>query len=134
METQPVPEAKWRLDGSRGGFGRHQAGSPHATDLLCLLRFRVGFKRAFRWCPFINASEYEGLEMKSARYLQAQSSMYKASRMETTVSSVTANPEEELDDGSRPRRPSVDLTSNGSSRSDTKTISESLSFYSNTLP
>ncbi|XP_015666591.1 substance-P receptor [Protobothrops mucrosquamatus] len=104
--------------------------------IYCCLndRFRVGFKRAFRWCPFINASEYEGLEMKSARYLQAQSSMYKASRMETTVSSVTANPEEELDDGSRPRRPSVDLTSNGSSRSDTKTISESLSFYSNTLP
>lgn len=72
--------------------------------------------------------------MKSARHLQAQNSTYKASRMETTVSSVIANPEEELDDGGRPRRPSVDLTSNGSSRSDTKTISESLSFYSNTLP
>lgn len=72
--------------------------------------------------------------MKSARYLQVQNSLYKTSRMETTVSSVIGNPEEEPDDGSKPRRSSVDLTSNGSSRSDTKTISESLSFYSNTLP
>ncbi|XP_058050867.1 substance-P receptor-like isoform X2 [Ahaetulla prasina] len=104
--------------------------------IYCCLndRFRVGFKRAFQWCPFINASEYEGLEMKSARYLQVQNSIYKTSRMETTVSSVIGNPEEGLDDGSKPRRSSVNLTSNGSSRSDTKTISESLSFYSNTLP
>ncbi|KAM3830393.1 substance-P receptor [Vipera latastei] len=104
--------------------------------IYCCLndRFRVGFKRAFRWCPLISASEYEGLEMKSARHLQAQNSTYKASRMETTVSSVIANPEEEVHDGGRPRCPSVDLTSNGSSRSDTKTISETLSFYSNTLP
>ncbi|XP_034286508.1 substance-P receptor-like [Pantherophis guttatus] len=104
--------------------------------IYCCLndRFRVGFKLAFQWCPFINASEYEGLEMKSARYLQVQNSIYKTSRMETTVSSVIGNPEEGPDDGSKPRQPSVDLTSNGSSRSDTKTTSESLSFYSNTLP
>ncbi|XP_032085556.1 substance-P receptor-like [Thamnophis elegans] len=103
--------------------------------IYCCLndRFRVGFKRAFQWCPFIHASEYEGLEMKSARYLQVQNSLYKTSRMETTVSSVTGNPEEEPEDGNKPRRPSLDLTSNGSSLSDTKTISESLSFYSNTL-
>ncbi|XP_007444426.1 substance-P receptor-like [Python bivittatus] len=103
--------------------------------IYCCLndRFRLGFKRAFRWCPLVHASEYEGLEMKSARYLQTQNSMYKASRMETTVSSVIGNPEEELDDSSKSRRLSVDLTSNGSSRSDTKTVSESLSFYSNTL-
>uniref|UniRef100_A0A8D0CG94 Substance-P receptor n=1 Tax=Salvator merianae TaxID=96440 RepID=A0A8D0CG94_SALMN len=50
--------------------------------IYCCLndRFRIGFKRAFRWCPFINASEYEGLEMKSTRYFQTQSSMYKAVR------------------------------------------------------
>ncbi|KAM6431571.1 substance-P receptor [Liasis olivaceus] len=103
--------------------------------IYCCLndRFRLGFKRAFRWCPFVHASEYEGLEMKSARYLQTQNSTYKASRMETTVSSVIGNPEEEPDDSSKSRRLSVDLTSNGSSRSDTKTVSESLSFYSNTL-
>ncbi|KAJ6653254.1 hypothetical protein lerEdw1_009418 [Lerista edwardsae] len=104
--------------------------------IYCCLndRFRIGFKHAFRWCPFISASEYEGLEMKSARYLQTQSSMYKVSRMETTVSSLAGNPEEELEDiVSKAKRVSVDLTSNGSSRSDSKTVSESLSFYSNTL-
>lgn len=71
--------------------------------------------------------------MKSAKYLQTQSSMYKVSRMETTVSSVIGNTEEELEDSNKGKRLSVDMTSNGSSRSDSKTVSESLSFYSNTL-
>jgi len=93
----------------------------------------VGFKHAFRWCPFVSAGEYEGLEMKSARYLQTQSSMYKVSRIETTVSSAIGVAEEELEESSKAKRLSVDMTSNGSSRSDSKTVSESLSFYSNTL-
>ncbi|XP_062817043.1 substance-P receptor isoform X3 [Anolis carolinensis] len=111
--------------------------------IYCCLndRFRMGFKRAFRWCPFISASQYEGLEMKSARFLQTQSSMYKISRMEVTVSSVAGIPEEgpegpEEEDGAgggTRKRLSADLASNGSSRSDTKTVSESLSFHSNTL-
>uniref|UniRef100_A0A663MAI7 Substance-P receptor n=1 Tax=Athene cunicularia TaxID=194338 RepID=A0A663MAI7_ATHCN len=103
--------------------------------IYCCLndRFRVGFKHAFRWCPFVSASEYEGLEMKSARYLQTQSSMYKVSRIETTVSSAVGGAEEELEESSKAKRLSVDMTSNGSSRSDSKTVSESFSFYSNTL-
>ncbi|CAM9761245.1 unnamed protein product [Bubo scandiacus] len=103
--------------------------------IYCCLndRFRVGFKHAFRWCPFISAGEYEGLEMKSARYLQTQSSMYKVSRIETTVSSAVGTAEEELEESSKAKRLSVDMTSNGSSRSDSKTVSESFSFYSNTL-
>ncbi|NXS65003.1 NK1R protein, partial [Pandion haliaetus] len=103
--------------------------------IYCCLndRFRVGFKHAFRWCPFISASEYEGLEMKSARYLQTQSSMYKVSRIETTVSSAVGAAEEDLEESSKAKRLSVDMTSNGSSRSDSKTVSESFSFYSNTL-
>ncbi|NWS76814.1 NK1R protein, partial [Crotophaga sulcirostris] len=103
--------------------------------IYCCLndRFRVGFKHAFRWCPFVSAGEYEGLEMKSARYLQTQSSMYKVSRIETTVSSAVGAAEEELEECSKAKRLSVDMTSNGSSRSDSKTVSESLSFYSNTL-
>uniref|UniRef100_A0A8C8RUA1 Substance-P receptor n=1 Tax=Pelusios castaneus TaxID=367368 RepID=A0A8C8RUA1_9SAUR len=102
--------------------------------IYCCLndRFRIGFKHAFRWCPFISASDYEGLEMKSARHLQTQSSMYKVSRLETTVSLVTGNTEEDLED-SKTKRLSVDMTSNGSSLSDSKTVSESFSFYSNTL-
>ncbi|NWH48947.1 NK1R protein, partial [Fregata magnificens] len=103
--------------------------------IYCCLndRFRVGFKHAFRWCPFVSASEYEGLEMKSARYLQTQSSMYKVSRIETTMSSAAGAAEEELEESSKVKRLSVDMTSNGSSRSDSKTVSESFSFYSNTL-
>ncbi|NXT25987.1 NK1R protein, partial [Syrrhaptes paradoxus] len=103
--------------------------------IYCCLndRFRVGFKHAFRWCPFVSAGEYEGLEMKSARYLQTQSSMYKVSRIETTVSSAVGAAEEELEESSKAKRLSVDMTSNGSSRSDSKTVSESFSFYSNTL-
>ncbi|KFO82620.1 Substance-P receptor, partial [Cuculus canorus] len=101
--------------------------------IYCCLndRFRVGFKHAFQWCPFISAGEYEGLEMKSARYLQTQSSMYKVSRIETTVSSAAGTAEEELEECGKAKRLSVDMTSNGSSRSDSKTVSESLSFYSN---
>ncbi|NXJ71706.1 NK1R protein, partial [Rostratula benghalensis] len=103
--------------------------------IYCCLndRFRVGFKHAFRWCPFVSAGEYEGLEMKSARYLQTQTSMYKVSRIETTVSSAVGAAEEELEESSKAKRLSVDMTSNGSSRSDSKTVSESFSFYSNTL-
>ncbi|XP_008500830.2 substance-P receptor [Calypte anna] len=103
--------------------------------IYCCLndRFRVGFKHAFRWCPFISTGEYEGLEMKSARYLQTQSSMYKVSRIETTVSSALGAAEEELEESTKAKRLSVDMTSNGSSRSDSKTLSESFSFYSNTL-
>ncbi|NXG39630.1 NK1R protein, partial [Dromaius novaehollandiae] len=103
--------------------------------IYCCLndRFRVGFKHAFRWCPFVSAGEYEGLEMKSARYLQTQSSTYKVSRVETTVSLAVGAADDEPEEGGKARRLSVDMTSNGSSRSDSKTVSESLSFYSNTL-
>uniref|UniRef100_H9GAC8 Substance-P receptor n=1 Tax=Anolis carolinensis TaxID=28377 RepID=H9GAC8_ANOCA len=123
---------------SRSGLSAHEVC---LCSSMRLPRFRMGFKRAFRWCPFISASQYEGLEMKSARFLQTQSSMYKISRMEVTVSSVAGIPEEgpegpEEEDGAgggTRKRLSADLASNGSSRSDTKTVSESLSFHSNTL-
>ncbi|OCT89907.1 substance-P receptor isoform X1 [Xenopus laevis] len=104
--------------------------------IYCCLndRFRIGFKHVFRWCPFIHAGEYEGLEMKSTRYLQTQSSMYKISRIETTVSSVlSANDEDAEETMKSSKRLSLDLTSNGSSRSVCKTMSDSSSFYSNNL-
>ncbi|KAG8574785.1 hypothetical protein GDO81_009333 [Engystomops pustulosus] len=106
----------------------------HFDKLLPYPQFRIGFKHVFRWCPFIRAGEYEGLEMKSTRYLQTQSSMYKISRIETTVSSVlSANDEEAEENGKSSKRLSLDLTSNGSSRSVCKTMSDSSSFYSNNL-
>ncbi|NWV69103.1 NK1R protein, partial [Malurus elegans] len=104
--------------------------------IYCCLndRFRVGFKHAFRWCPWVSAGDYEGLELRSARFLHTQSSVSKVSRMDTTtVSLALGAADDDLDDASRAKRLSLDMTSNGSSRSDSKTVSESLSFYSNTL-
>lgn len=103
------------------------------SPIFCLSRFRLGFKHAFRCCPFISASDYEGLEMKSTRYLQTQGSVYKVSRLETTISTVVGVHEEELEDGPKTTPSSLDLTSNGSSRSNSKTMTESFSFYSNML-
>ncbi|XP_076842635.1 tachykinin receptor 1b isoform X2 [Brachyhypopomus gauderio] len=58
--------------------------------IYCLLndRFRVGFQRAFFWCPCAPEGSYEGLELESTHHLQTQVSFYHASRMETTVSTV----------------------------------------------
>ncbi|XP_078106503.1 tachykinin receptor 1a [Sander vitreus] len=116
--------------------------------IYCCLnnRFRAGFKQAFHFCPCVPRGSYEGLELKSTRYLQTQTSVYKASRMETTVSTVTqvgddmepsrvkaiAGPRRcRATVGARPHSSSLDLTSNGSlSRSISKTVSETSSFYS----
>ncbi|XP_062340109.1 substance-P receptor-like [Osmerus eperlanus] len=58
--------------------------------IYCCLndRFRAGFQQMFCCCPCVAASSYEGLELKSTRYLQTQVSVYRASRMETSVSTV----------------------------------------------
>uniref|UniRef100_A0A7N6APQ5 Neuromedin-K receptor n=1 Tax=Anabas testudineus TaxID=64144 RepID=A0A7N6APQ5_ANATE len=56
--------------------------------IYCCLnsRFRAGFKRAFRWCPFIKVSSYDELELRSTRlHPTRQSSMYTLSRMDTTL-------------------------------------------------
>ncbi|KAL0193524.1 hypothetical protein M9458_011820, partial [Cirrhinus mrigala] len=93
--------------------------------------FRAGFKQAFRCCPCVPEGSYEGLELKSTR----------ASRMETTVSCVM----QPCEDGQKGRfgsirgaaggpavhSPSREFASNGSSsRSISKTVSETSSFYS----
>ncbi|KAA8592081.1 substance-P receptor [Etheostoma spectabile] len=116
--------------------------------IYCCLndRFRAGFKQAFRFCPCVPRGSYEGLELKSTRYLQTQTSVFRASRMETTVSTVTqvgddmepprvkaiAGPRHGgAAVGARPHSSSLDLTSNGSSlQSVSKTVSETSSFYS----
>ncbi|XP_043087477.1 tachykinin receptor 1b [Puntigrus tetrazona] len=98
--------------------------------IYCLLndRFRAGFQQAFSWCPCVPQGSYEGLELKSTRYLQTQASIYRVSRMETTVSTVMPVIEGDLQENTN--RCSIDLTSNGSSQSASKTVSESSSFYS----
>lgn len=111
--------------------------------MLLSYRFRAGFKQAFHCCPCVPRGSYEGLELKSTRYLQTQTSVYKASRMETTVSTVLQSgddmehPKVKATAGLGPGGAAVgacsslDLTSNGSSsRSVSKTVSETSSFYS----
>lgn len=52
----------------------------------CGTRFRAGFKRAFRWCPFIKVSSYDELELRSTRlHPTRQSSMYTLSPMDTSM-------------------------------------------------
>ncbi|XP_078392675.1 substance-P receptor-like, partial [Cetorhinus maximus] len=99
--------------------------------IYCCLndRFRAGFRRVFRWCPFVKNSDYEGLEMKSTKYFQNQGSMYKVSRMETTVSTVINQNEDDAEETIKATHLSLDLTLNGSSRSITKTGSEPSSVY-----
>ncbi|NWV76441.1 NK1R protein, partial [Dasyornis broadbenti] len=102
--------------------------------IYCCLnqRFRLGFKRAFRWCPWVEAGELEGLELRSARFLRTRSSVSKVSRVDagTVCSALGAA---DADDPGGAERLSMDVASNGSSRSDSKTVSESFSFYSNAL-
>uniref|UniRef100_A0A8B9RFN4 Neuromedin-K receptor n=1 Tax=Astyanax mexicanus TaxID=7994 RepID=A0A8B9RFN4_ASTMX len=66
---------------------------PHHTFSIIfsaiVFSFRAGFKRAFRWCPFVRLSSYDELELRATRLQVArQSSMYTLSRMETTVVAV----------------------------------------------
>ncbi|KAI4546847.1 hypothetical protein MG293_003402 [Ovis ammon polii] len=103
--------------------------------IYCCLndRFRLGFKHAFRCCPFISTGDHEGFEMKSTRYLQTQGSIYKVSRLETTVSTVVGAHDEDLEEGPKAVPSSLDQISNDPSHSDSKTTMESFSFYSNML-
>uniref|UniRef100_A0A673GG95 Neuromedin-K receptor-like n=1 Tax=Sinocyclocheilus rhinocerous TaxID=307959 RepID=A0A673GG95_9TELE len=55
--------------------------------IYCCLngRFRAGFKRAFRWCPFIQVSSYDELELRPTRlHPRNQSSMCTLSRIDTS--------------------------------------------------
>ena len=71
--------------------------------------------------------------MKSTRYLQTQGSIYKVSRLETTVSTVVGAHDEDLEEGPKAVPSCLDQISNDPSHSDSKTTMESFSFYSNML-
>ncbi|XP_077097986.1 neuromedin-K receptor [Siphateles boraxobius] len=60
--------------------------------IYCCLnsRFRAGFKRVFRWCPFIHESDSDRLELQMTRFQPTrQSSLYTVTRVE---SDANANP------------------------------------------
>ncbi|MBN3274530.1 NK3R protein, partial [Polyodon spathula] len=103
--------------------------------IYCCLnsRFRAGFKRAFRWCPFIEVSGFDELELKTTRFNQTrQSSMYTVSKMESSMTVVfEPNEGDNPDPAKKKSATSRDTSLNGCSGNSTKT-SRSSSFYSTT--
>ncbi|EPY76723.1 tachykinin receptor 3 [Camelus ferus] len=101
--------------------------------IYCCLnkRFRAGFKRAFRWCPFIKVSSYDELELKTTRFHPTrQSSLYTVTRMESMT--VVCDPSE-VDNAKSSRKKRVtprDPSSHGCSRRNSKSASTTSSFIS----
>ncbi|XP_061438929.1 neuromedin-K receptor [Rhineura floridana] len=95
--------------------------------IYCCLnkRFRAGFKRAFQWCPFIEISSYDELELKTTRFHPTrQSSLYTVSRMESSMSVVFDPSDGETTKSSRKKRaPSQEASFNGCSRRSSKATS-----------
>ncbi|XP_072552474.1 neuromedin-K receptor [Salminus brasiliensis] len=60
--------------------------------IYCCLnsRFRAGFKRALRWCPFIHMSESDEMELRPTRFhTTRQSSVFTLTRLESSADSHT---------------------------------------------
>ncbi|XP_072795638.1 neuromedin-K receptor [Vicugna pacos] len=101
--------------------------------IYCCLnkRFRAGFKRAFRWCPFIKVSSYDELELKTTRFHPTrQSSLYTVTRMESMT--VVCDPSE-VDNAKSSRKKRVtprDPSSHGCTRRNSKSASTTSSFIS----
>ncbi|XP_034527617.1 neuromedin-K receptor [Ailuropoda melanoleuca] len=101
--------------------------------IYCCLnkRFRAGFKRVFRWCPFIEVSSYDELELKTTRFHPTrQSSLYTVTRMESMTvvfePSEADNTKSSRKKGATPRHPSF----SGCSRENSKSASATSSFIS----
>lgn len=112
--------------------------SPRCFPLFWLVlfipRFRAGFKRAFRWCPFIEVSSYDELELKSTRFHPTrQSSLYTVSRMESSMT-VVFEPNDGENSRSfhshKKRATSSESTLNGCSRKNSTDVSTNSIFVS----
>ncbi|XP_002666594.1 neuromedin-K receptor [Danio rerio] len=69
------------------------SSSMYNPIIYCCLnsRFRAGFKRVFRWCPFIQMSNCDELELQTARFQQQrQSSVFTVTRMESDGSAAVS--------------------------------------------
>ena len=95
-------------------------------------RFRAGFKRAFRWCPFIEVSSYDELELKAARFHPTrQSSLYAVSRMESSMTVVFNTNDGDNTHASRKKRAAPrDTSFSGCSWRNSKTVSTASSLIS----
>lgn len=98
---------------------------------LLFLRFRAGFKRAFRWCPFIKVSSYDELELKTTRFHPTrQSSMYTVTRMESMTVMFDPSDADTARSSRKKRATPRDPSFNGCSRRNSKSASTTSSFIS----
>uniref|UniRef100_A0A8D1QLB0 Neuromedin-K receptor n=1 Tax=Sus scrofa TaxID=9823 RepID=A0A8D1QLB0_PIG len=101
--------------------------------IYCCLnkRFRAGFKRAFRWCPFIEVSSYDELELKTTRFHPTrQSSLYTVTRMESMTVVFDPNDVDNAKSSRKKRVPPREPNFNGCSRRNSKSASTTSSFIS----
>ncbi|XP_065763570.1 neuromedin-K receptor [Muntiacus reevesi] len=101
--------------------------------IYCCLnkRFRAGFKRAFRWCPFIEVSSYDELELKTTRFHPTrQSSLYTVTRMESMTVVFDPSDADNSKSSRKKRVPPRDPSFNGCSRQNSKSGSTTSSFIS----
>ncbi|XP_010138850.1 PREDICTED: neuromedin-K receptor [Buceros rhinoceros silvestris] len=102
--------------------------------IYCCLnkRFRAGFKRAFRWCPFVELSSYDELELKAARFHPTrQSSLYTVSRMESSMTVVFDTSDGDNTHASRKKRGAPrDTSFNVCSQRNSKTVCAASSLIS----
>ncbi|XP_074084870.1 neuromedin-K receptor [Macrotis lagotis] len=99
--------------------------------IYCCLnkRFRAGFKRAFRWCPFIEVSTYDELELRVTRFHPTQqSSMYTVSRMESVTVVFDPNDDPNSKSIRKKKAASRDTSFNGCSSRNSKSASATSSF------
>nr|BDP38641.1 fluorescent sensor for neurokinin B [synthetic construct] len=101
--------------------------------IYCCLnkRFRAGFKRAFRWCPFIQVSSYDELELKTTRFHPTrQSSLYTVSRMESVTVLYDPSEGDPAKSSRKKRAVPRDPSANGCSHREFKSASTTSSFIS----
>ncbi|XP_067885026.1 neuromedin-K receptor-like [Heterodontus francisci] len=108
----------------------------HNPIIYCCLnsRFRAGFKRAFQWCPFIEFSSYDELELQSTRFQPTrQSSAYTISRMESNMTVEFDTTENDSAEASSKKGATLrNMSFNGHSQRNSKNTSRSSSFFSQT--
>uniref|UniRef100_A0A2K6GAY2 Neuromedin-K receptor n=1 Tax=Propithecus coquereli TaxID=379532 RepID=A0A2K6GAY2_PROCO len=101
--------------------------------IYCCLnkRFRAGFKRAFRWCPFIKVSGYDELELKTTRFHPARhSSLYTVTRMESLTAVPGPGDADDTTSGRKARARPGGPGLSGCSRRNSKPASTTSSFMS----
>ncbi|XP_042193708.1 neuromedin-K receptor [Callorhinchus milii] len=105
----------------------------HNPIIYCCLnsRFRAGFKRAFQWCPFIEVSNYDELELRSTNFHPTrENSTFTISRLESSMTVEFETAENDSQEVCRKKSSALqDMIFNGYSPSNSKNISRTSSLF-----